>query len=102
MSLLPAGALLAWGTSRGRRVMAVDALRVTGLELEWLQVSLDEDRVVMKFRSISLICSISAFLAFAAVGFAEKKAAPSSSDRETVAKPLTEKEQKKREAKLRK
>src|SRR5947199_154626 len=56
----------------------------------------------MKARTLRLVCSFAGVLAVAGTGLAAKKPASDSSDHETVAKPMTEKEQKKREAKLRK
>jgi GWxTD domain-containing protein len=57
----------------------------------------------MKARFFPLFCSISGILALAGSGLlAAKKPAAPAEQRETVAKPLSEKEQRKREAKLRK
>ena len=55
----------------------------------------------MTAKSISAVTVISGALLFAGVTYAEKKKADEG-QRETVAKPLTDKERRKREAKLRK
>src|SRR3982751_2822201 len=57
----------------------------------------------MKAPFIRLFCSVSGVLAIAGLSLADKKPAATSSDQqETGAKPMSEKEQRKREAKLRK
>ena len=57
----------------------------------------------MKVPFFRVLCSVSGVLAFAGLILADKKPAATSDDqRETVAKPMSEKEQRKREAKLRK
>ena len=56
----------------------------------------------MNMRRFSVIASISGVLLFTGIGYAEKKTQASSEPRETVAKPLTDKERKKKEDKLRK
>jgi len=52
--------------------------------------------------SLSFALTLSGVLAFSGSAYAEKKAPSSDSQRETVAKPLTDKERRKREEKLRK
>ena len=56
----------------------------------------------MNMRRFSVIASISGVLLFTGIGYAEKKTQASSEPRETVAKPMTDKERKKKEDKLRK
>jgi len=56
----------------------------------------------MKFSSLSVVAPITVGLLFTSPGFAAEKKAQSAESRETVAKPLTDKEKKKREEKLRK
>jgi len=56
----------------------------------------------MTAKSISVVTVISGALLFAGASLAEKKKAADDGQRETVAKPLTEKERKRREDKLRK
>src|SRR5690349_7711214 len=55
----------------------------------------------MRLRFFTIVCSTSAVLGLSGLLLADKKQA-ADPNRETVAKPLTEKEQKKRDAKLRK
>ena len=56
----------------------------------------------MNMRRFSFVASLSGVLLFTGIGYAEKTTQASSEPRETVAKPLTDKERKKKEAKLRK
>lgn len=56
----------------------------------------------MKAQSLSVVYSVSALLLFGSLLQAQKKANPAAAERETVAKPLTEKERRKQEEKLRK
>jgi len=56
----------------------------------------------MKIRSFSVVASLGGALLFTGISFAEKKSQPTADARETVAKPLTDKERKKKEDKLRK
>ncbi|MBC7924913.1 MAG: GWxTD domain-containing protein [Bryobacteraceae bacterium] len=56
----------------------------------------------MNNRIISVVVSVTGAFLFGSMLHAEKKVVPVALERETVAKPLTEKERKKREAKLRK
>ncbi len=56
----------------------------------------------MRFRITSFVCSTFAVLALSGLLLAEKKQQQTDPNRETVAKPLSEKEQKRRDAKLRK
>jgi len=56
----------------------------------------------MNMRRFSVVASVSGVLLFTGIGYAEKKTQASSEPRETVAKPLTDKERKKKEDKLRK
>lgn len=56
----------------------------------------------MKIRNFSIVASVSGALVLGGVAFAQKKASPAASPRETVAKPLSDKERRKREEKLRK
>jgi GWxTD domain-containing protein len=56
----------------------------------------------MNLRTLSLISSVSGALIFGGGLYAQKTSQPGSAPRETVAKPLSEKERRKREEKLRK
>jgi len=56
----------------------------------------------MNMRSFSVVASLSGALLFTGLAFAQKKKEASAEPRETVAKPLTDKERKKKEEKLRK
>src|SRR4051794_25961073 len=56
----------------------------------------------MNVRRFSVVASLGGVLLFPGIGYAEKKTQASSEPRETVAKPLTDKERKKKEDKLRK
>jgi GWxTD domain-containing protein len=56
----------------------------------------------MNSRSLPLICSVSGALVFGGLLYAAERKAPQAAERETVAKPMSDKERRKREAKLRK
>jgi len=56
----------------------------------------------MKVQSLSVVFSVSGLLVFGGLLQAQKKAAPADANRETIAKPLTDKEKRKQEEKLRK
>jgi GWxTD domain-containing protein len=56
----------------------------------------------MKAQSLSVVFSVSGLLLFGGLLQAQKKGAPAAANRETIAKPLTEKEKRKQEEKLRK
>jgi GWxTD domain-containing protein len=56
----------------------------------------------MKLRNLPVVSSVAAGLLFGGMLYAQKKNQPASASRETVAKPLSEKERRKREEKLRK
>jgi GWxTD domain-containing protein len=56
----------------------------------------------MKAQSLSVVFTVSGLLVVGGAAAAEKKAQPEASQRETVAKPISEKEKRKREEKLRK
>src|SRR5260370_20281810 len=56
----------------------------------------------MRSKSIRFVCSSVGLLALSVAAFGDKKPAAADPNRETVAKPISEKEQKKREAKLKK
>jgi GWxTD domain-containing protein len=56
----------------------------------------------MKIRTLSVVTSVSGALILAGALHAEKKAAPAASSRETIAKPLTDKQKRKQDEKLRK
>ena len=56
----------------------------------------------MKAQSLSVVFSVSGLLLFGGLLHAQKKAAPAAANRETIAKPLSEKEKRKQEEKLRK
>ena len=56
----------------------------------------------MKAQPLYVVLTVSGLLVDGGLGAAEKKAQTQAAPRETVAKPLTEKERRKREEKLRK
>jgi len=56
----------------------------------------------MKIRTLSVVTSVSGALFLGGLLQAEKKAEPAAAARETIAKPLSDKDRRKREAKLRK
>jgi GWxTD domain-containing protein len=56
----------------------------------------------MKAKSLPVVASVCGLLLFGGLLYAQKKAAPAAASRETVAKPLSEKDKRKQEEKLRK
>src|SRR5688572_31100303 len=56
----------------------------------------------MKAQSLYVVLTVSGLLVVGGLGAAEKKAQPQAAQRETIAKPLTDKQRKKQEEKLRK